>query len=397
MTPAEVERMLIKARAQLLLTQPFFATLALRLVMEETVNVMVGGTPCPVAATDGVNLYYNPEGCAKLSMDEAKGLWAHESMHVAMLHQVRRQQRDPLRWNISCDEAVNHIVRDGGLSLPVGALNSPQFKDMTAEEIYRLLAQQEQDGNGKGKPGGNSPPGGLPGQGQPGQGKSGNGPQDWGLVLDAPPEAKATQEQEWRVAVQQAAQAARSCGKLPGGLDSLIASLRGPRSSWFDYLKRFVADVMVSDYSWSRPSRRSAALGVYLPSTIKEGIGHIDLAIDTSGSISDKELECFGSKFLALHEELKPELTRVIYFDAKVQRVDEFGAEDQPNFHIAGRGGTDFRPIFDWIQTSGREPKCLVVLTDLEAPFPQAPSFPTLWVSVNNKTAPFGDTVYMEV
>jgi predicted metal-dependent peptidase len=81
-----------------------------------------------------------------------------------------------------------------------------------------------------------------------------------------------------------------------------------------------------------------------------------------------------------------------------VQRVDRFGPEDSPDFHIKGRGGTDFRPIFDWIAASGVEPKCLVLLTDLEAPFPQvAPSYPVLWVSVNNKTAPFGDTVYMEV
>jgi predicted metal-dependent peptidase len=394
MTPSEVERNLIRARAQLLLTQPFFATLALRLIMEPTVDGMAGGTPCPVAATDGVRFYYNPEGCANLSMDHLKGLWAHESMHVAMLHQVRRQSRDPRGWNIACDEAVNHIVRDGGLSLPDGALNTPQFKDKSAEEIYRLIAQQ-QGGGGKGKPG-QSP---LSGLGQPGQGQPGQGPQDWGIVLDAPPGQAATQEQEWRVAVQQAAQAARSCGKMPGGLDTLINSLRGPRSSWFDYLKRFCADVMVSDYRWSRPSRRSASLGVYLPSTIKEGIGHIDLAIDTSGSISDKELECFGSKFLTLHEELKPELLRVIYFDAKVQRVDEFGAEDSPDFHIKGRGGTDFRPIFEWITQSGREPKCLVLLTDLEAPFPdQAPTgFPVLWISVNDKQAPFGDTCHLEV
>ena len=386
MTPSEVERNLIKARAQLLLTQPFFATLALRLTLEAVVDGKVGGTEVPVAATDGEKFYYNPEGMADMTMDHMKGIWAHEPLHIALQHSARIGSRDPYLVNVAADYCVNPIVKAAGLSLPEGHLDDPQYHNKTMDEVYRLLGQQP--GGGKGKPG-------QPGQGQ-GQGKGQPNPADWGKVL-APPKGKAeTQEQNWRMAVQQAAQAARACGKMPGGLDALIDSLRGPRSDWFDYLKRFVADTMISDYRWSKPSRRTASLGIYLPSTIREGVGHIDLAIDTSGSISNAELECFGSKFLALHEELKPELLRVIYFDAKVQRIDEFGPEDTPNFHIAGRGGTDFRPIFDWIAQSDREPKCLVVLTDLEAPFPEAPSFPTLWVSVNESQAPFGDTVYME-
>ena len=402
MSPQEVERMLVKARAQLLIIpkNAFFATLAMHLTLVESERA-------GVLATDGKNMYYNPNGqLAEYTMDQLKTGWAHESLHCGLGHTTQIGDKDPRLANIAMDYVINAILKQGDFELRPEWLYSPRFENMTWYEVYRILAN-EQQGSGKGP--GQSPPGGLPGQGQPGQGQSqpgqGNGqpgqePGGWGMVLPAPPPepGEEPQEQKWRVAVQQAAQAARSCGKLPGGLDALVASLRGPRSSWFDYLKRFVADVMVSDYSWSHPSRRSASLGVYLPSTIKEGIGHIDLAIDTSGSISDQELECFGSKFLALHEELKPELTRVIYFDAKVQRVDEFGAEDSPNFHIAGRGGTDFRPIFDWIQASGREPKCLVVLTDLEAPAPtEPPSYPVLWISVNQKQPPWGDCAYMEV
>jgi predicted metal-dependent peptidase len=396
MTPSEVqqvERKLVKARIALLLTQPFFATLAVRLRMEAVADGKIGGTPVPIAATDGDKFYYNPEGCATLSMDEAKGLWAHEVLHIAMLHQLRMQSRNPRKWNTAADFAINVIVKSAGLSLPAGHLDNPHFNGKHAEEIYRLLP--DGDGGG-GKGSGQCPPGGQQ-NGQAGGKPGGDDPSDFGMVLPAPPDQAATQEQEWRVAVQQAAHAARSCGKLPGGLEELVKSLRGPTAPWFDYLRKFISELMAADYTWSRPSRRSASLGVYLPSTVKQGVGAIDLAIDTSGSISNDELERFGSRFLTLHEELRPELLRVIYFDSIVQRVEEFGPDDTPAFNVKGRGGTDFRPIFDWITQSARELRCLVVLTDLQAAFPdEAPDYPVLWVTVADGMAPFGDTVRME-
>jgi predicted metal-dependent peptidase len=299
--------------------------------------------------------------------------------------------KDPDLMNRAMDYAVNAILKADGFYLKPEWLYDQRFENMTWQEIYKILERPGQGGQGKGKQPGQ--PGGQQGQGQPGK-----SPAAWGAVTAPPPGKVEEQASDWRIAVQQAIQAARSCGSVPAGIEQLVEITKGPRASWFDRLKRFVAATVVTDYTWSRPSRRTASLGIYLPSTTKEGTGHIDVAIDCSGSISDRELEEFGSKFDALHEELKPELVRAIYFDAVVQNVKEFGPEDAVTFDVKGRGGTDVRSAFKWIEESGRQPKCLVVLTDLETPFPDMPpSYPVLWITVNQHTPPFGDCAFMEV
>ncbi len=390
---------LTKARAQLLLSHPFYATLLLRLRLQESTDVSIMGT-------DGICLYFNPEAVAALSLDHIKGVLVHEVLHVALQHHTRRGDRDSNAWNVAGDLVVNPIVKAAGLSLPDGHLYDPACVGKHVEEVYRNPhagqrgggsppsrppGGQKQQPSGKGQSGQTQQPNGN------GQGASGGSPASFGWVKDAPAGAKDSQDTEWKMAVHQALQAARACGNVPAGIDQLIDAITGSSATWFERLKRFVASTVVYDSTWARPSRRTASLGIYLPSPIKDGVGHIDVAIDCSGSITNSELTEFGSKLLALHQELKPELVRAIYFDAVVQRVMEFGPYDQPTFQAKGRGGTDVRTVFEWIYRSGRPPKCLVVLTDLETPFPEPPNFPVLWVTVQKKTAPFGEVAFMEV
>ncbi|NER82707.1 MAG: hypothetical protein F6K42_24745, partial [Leptolyngbya sp. SIO1D8] len=61
---------------------PFFATLALFARFIPT-------SSHPTAATDGRDVYYNPEFLANLSAPEQDGLLLHEVLHAALLHPVR--------------------------------------------------------------------------------------------------------------------------------------------------------------------------------------------------------------------------------------------------------------------------------------------------------------------
>jgi predicted metal-dependent peptidase len=59
-----------------------------------------------------------------------------------------------------------------------------------------------------------------------------------------------------------------------------------------------------------------------------------------------------------------------------------------------GGGGTDFRPVFEWVEESQTEPACLIYLTDLCChSYPAPPDYPVLWVTESRRTAPFGETV----
>lgn len=79
-----------KARAALILDQPFFGSLALRLQLQED----------PAAETmwtDGRAIGYNPAFVDTLTFPQVKGVLAHEVLHIANCHHTRRGNRDARR------------------------------------------------------------------------------------------------------------------------------------------------------------------------------------------------------------------------------------------------------------------------------------------------------------
>ena len=48
---------------------------------------------------------------------------------------------------------------------------------------------------------------------------------------------------------------------------------------------------------------------------------------------------------------------------------------------VEGGGGTDFRPVFDWVEHENRSPNMLVYFTDAEGDFPKLPpNYPVIWL-----------------
>lgn len=126
--PQTIEEKLSRARTQLLLNQPFFGTLCLRLKLVPLPSF-------PTIATDGQRLVYNPAFVATLTPSELEGVLAHEVMHCALAHHCRRGRRDAQLWNQATDYAVNPILLSNGITLPKDALVDPAFADLGAEEI----------------------------------------------------------------------------------------------------------------------------------------------------------------------------------------------------------------------------------------------------------------------
>ena len=112
-----IEEKLSRARTQLLLNQPFFGTLCLRLKM-------VSMPGFPTMATDGRRLVYNPAFVEKLTPGKLEGVLAHEVMHCALAHHCRRGERDAALWNQATDYAINPILISNGMTLPADVLRA---------------------------------------------------------------------------------------------------------------------------------------------------------------------------------------------------------------------------------------------------------------------------------
>jgi predicted metal-dependent peptidase len=174
------------------------------------------------------------------------------------------------------------------------------------------------------------------------------------------------------------------------------ASLREPgiKTRLRAILRDFVAATTPADYRWTPPNRRYIAAGFYLPSVFREGVDAIVIGVDTSGSIGTHELEQFAGEISAIAEEAQPESIHVVYCDAAVQSWQQFGSSETIQLEPKGGGGTDFRPVFEWVEQNQIEPVCLIYLTDLCCHlYPAPPEYPVLWVNDSRCTAPFGETV----
>src|SRR5579862_3695110 len=130
-----------KARTALLLDHPFFGSLLYRLKDRECRAVKT-------MATDGISLLWNPEFVETLTAATLAGTLAHEVMHPVLHHHVRRSGRDPKRWNVACDYAINPLLVDAGLKLPEGVLLDNRFHGMSAEQIYNLLESEASQDSG---------------------------------------------------------------------------------------------------------------------------------------------------------------------------------------------------------------------------------------------------------
>jgi predicted metal-dependent peptidase len=384
-----------KARTVLVLDHPFFGSLLFRLKDRPSSSVKT-------MATDGVSLLWNPAFVETLNAATLGGTLAHEVMHPALHHHLRRSGRDPKRWNIACDYAINPLLIDAGLKLPEGVLIENRFRGMSAEQIYNLLESEADSGEGdngedqSGAAGGgtNRAPGGDESR-DPGVPETDGG---IGQVLDAPeaaddsPSAEA-QAREWDVAVNQAMTVARQVGKVPAGVERTVEGAAEAAVDWRELLRRLWSESIAADYSWMRPNRRH----LWTPGVVREGVGEVAIAVDCSGSISARQLRLFEAEARSILEGRRPERVYVLYFDAAVHKAETYEAGQRITLNPVGGGGTAFGPCFEWLDERGIRPQTMVFLTDLYGSFPpSAPSYPVLWASTGRREAPFGEVIPMQ-
>ena len=365
-----------RGSTRLVIKFPFYGSICLgvRVKPDASVSTM---------ATDGKSILWSPDWVDTIDQEETVGVIAHEVLHIILKHPLRRGNRDPLLWNIATDFAINQILVDAGFKLPEGALIDPQYKSLTAEAIYDRLPQDAKEKHGNAV-----------------IGEVRDAKKDDGSDMS---QAEVKQmEADIDAKIMIAASGARAIGKLPASINSLIEEMERSQVDWRDVMRRFVGGDQPDDYSFRRLHKKMYHMGgVVSPTIEKIGAGDVVIGIDTSLSVSKRELGFFLGEINAISEDMRPRSITVITCDARVQTVRRYEqGEEVQMVEIGGRGGTLVKPVFDYIEEHQLPVDNMVYLSDLEVfDCPEnPPHYPTLWVSssMRSNPAPWGETTYLK-
>ncbi len=397
----EIAQRMLRARIRLSMEQPFLASALMRL----PIRPVQGAAWCRTAATDGYHIFYNPRWVADLREAEMRGLLAHEVLHVLFTHGDRRHERDARVWNIACDYAINYLLIQRGFSLPQGGLISSRAKGKTSEQLYtELIAQEDRltaaQASQKPKHKKLQGPSDESGDSVPEVGDDLIDPDDPRVrpvrSADAPDRE---QMAELRRELRQDA-LARLNGEGAGQFRSECEADEAQRIDWRSLLRAHLSDRIKGDWTSFPFSKRLVHRGLFMPSPGMQVPGHVVFAIDTSASMSIDLLQGIVGELRSFREVFPCRLT-VLQCDALVQSVEAFDAMDgyeiPKNFEIHGRGGTDFCPVFSWV-----DEQCDVALviyaTDGIGDFPPGkPEVPVIWLHTpphpESAKFPFGAVV----
>ena len=365
----------------------FWGLLTLRLELIEDNTI-------PTMCTDGKTLRYNAEFVNKTSDATLKVVLYHEAGHCLLKHPFRMRGLIPPVALIAMEFPVNEILFKMGLKPDDDNwLLDPQFNGMLFEQIYRLLLKDVPTlaigafGNLE-KAFGQALANKIIGRYGHGDVSPFNGSQ----------EEKSQLEIAWDLTIVNAAKAIQSkFGDLPGGLGHLFNCLK-VRVPWEHILIDYLTTKII-EYSWARPNPLYIKWGYYLPSASVKKLGHVVVGIDTSGSISEDRLNESISSVLDLIDSMAPSKISILPFDTRVVNPQVYEAGDKVSIKVSGRGGTNFRPIFDWVDKNVDDVVVCIILTDLAGKYPQSiPEYPVLWLTHKQDTTPvpFGHIINVD-
>ena len=354
----------------------------------------------PTACTNGRDEMYGREFVKQLNDAELRFLVLHEVYHKLFRHLTTWQhlyKQDAQLANMACDFVINLKIADDNAKdrfatmtgILEGGCYDTKYAGMDTAQVYNLL-RDDQDGNEGGQGSESLPDGGQPFD-----------EHDW----DGAEEMTADEQRELAREIDEAVrQGALVAGKLGSGGDRDLAELLQPQVNWREVLREFVQTTCTgSDYStYRRPNRRYLSSGMYMPSGISEQVGELVVAIDTSGSIGQRELSAFLTEVKEICETVHPESVRLMYWDTRVCRDEKYDMHELDTLvqstKPAGGGGTDVTCVTDYIRDNNINAQAAIVLTDgyLFGGWGQW-TMPVLWcVMDSGRTADVGKTVHIK-
>lgn len=379
------------AATRLALHYPFWCEIYYSMDVQEATPEMVA-EGLETQATDGRSMWINRPFFTSIPLEQQVSELVHELCHKIFLHPTRRGHRDPKKWNIACDHAVNTLMKANHFVIPADWLCNMKYSGWLAEAIYADLPDDPDQGGSGG--GGGGAPGMAPGRYDVKEPKAGDQP--------LTPEQKAAVEDQVKALVDRAIANAKAMGSVPAGIEQgTVRVFKATQEPWYNHLHRYMQSLSVSTYNWARLNRRALIThGVFAPLHYAESLGDIAIFIDTSGSCVEKAQQAnFAAHLNAILAEAKPHRIHLYYFDTQVYpgEVIEAG-ELEVVTKPQGGGGTSFVPIFEQVEDDGLNPDVCLILTDMLGRFPASePDYPVVWVDVfGRKGAPFGEVIRVD-
>lgn len=384
------EDKIIRAKIQLQKEKPFFAFILMKMNIINKEDLPIKS----MGVDNKGNLYYVKEFIDKLTESELKGILCHEVLHIVLQHLERAKinNKDTKLYNIATDIVVNDILVSNDFDLFKNGL-IPSFnhsirledeitiKDIdekTAENVYYELLKIC--------------------------------PKIKEEIIDNHFFGKEVEQKDieelkkkWKQILAQAVEFSKMKGNLPVGIKKITDDILTEKMSWKQMLYKYITNEVITDYTYSSPSKRALATGLYLPKAKKENIKLV-VSVDTSGSIGKAELNEFLTEIKSIVKSFESIELFVIICDYEVNGVYKIDSHSNSNefdkIEFKGGGGTSHIPVFDYIKENLENVKLLISLTDGYTEFPKEESIKTLWAiskyGVKNENHfPFGEVIFL--
>lgn len=343
-----------------------------------------------IACTDGKTVYINDRLIAEINndpirinsktgkqvdctigKDEMVFVLCHELMHLLTITVDRAERLGIPKdfnarnielkakaqlWNIATDYAINSLLvnnQEGIYTKPIGkilptALYDSEYRDLTAEQIYEKLKD-------------NTPEYIL-------------SLSDSGLGFDLDKHMEIDDDIVKSDLVQKISDVfgSRSNGTSDSSLDRFVSDVMKPLPfDWKSALTKYIRSWIKENYTWNRPSRAGIANGLILPSYGKSPRIHLAVAIDTSGSISNEELQQMVNHIATILSVFDNFVVDVwccgsVVYEESFKTYTKQNKHTIKDFKIMSDGGNDMRKNFEFIHThyKGNNPDVFICLTD---------------------------------
>lgn len=381
------------AAIKLLLNHYFMSELYYSMNIIETDEI-------PTLATDGINLWVNPEFWNTLTIELKVSAVCHELFHKMFLHPTRMRGMFVPVGQIAADIVVNMLLVENGFKLDTTWVQPvAKYRNWSFEAVYADLM--------KTLPPPPPPKAGEQGDGTPVDMNGPGIPQSWKDAWkdvkqhEGTPQEIEKIEQKIQQEVERALTNARAAGQVPKGIEMpMKLTYAVSKEPWYNHLARYMQTITQSEYNWRKMNRRHLVLHrIFAPHNQSEALGTVGIFVDASGSVYDAASQArFGEHINAILSETRPKQVMVYYFDTIVHKHVEMEPgsiefDEQPQ----GGGGTDFTRLWDYAADEGHVLDLAIVLTDLEGRMPnEEPPYPVVWASILKYPVPFGEAIYIE-
>ena len=366
---------LSKTAKALMLLEPYYGFFLIMLNKTWRQDLPTAGV-----SKNGINyqLAINEEFWTSLSEEHQLGLLKHELLHIAFGHLTSFGSfSDKKLANVAMDMEINQYIDTDWL--PKGGIMIEDYEDLNLDEkagcryYYKKLQelQQEKDKNGTC---GNEPMDKLLDDIANGDVPDHSTWEEFDDLSEA--EKKLIDKQIQKVLSDAKEQTIKKRGRIPGEIEGVITieEIVAPKFDWRGYMRRFTGiSTKVFTKKIRRKENRKFPESPGLKLKMKQ---HMLLGIDTSGSVSDSELQEFMSEINHIYK-AGVDVT-IIQCDTDIRAIESYKGKFELN--VLGRGGTEFDPVLEYYNENQKRYTSLVYFTDGECNTYVKPKGHVLWV-----------------